>query len=80
MAIAKAIEDELKANERRGRPKTETGQAELIEPENVQNFAHLEGQKSRQIAAERAGFGNRETYRQAKTVVEHAVPELVEQV
>jgi hypothetical protein len=77
VAIGKAIEEELKATERRGRPKADTGQAELIEPENVENFPHLEGQKSRDIAAKQAGFGNETTYRQAKTVVEHAEPELV---
>jgi ParB family chromosome partitioning protein len=78
VAIAKAIEDELKAIERRGRPKAETGQGELIEPENVQDFAQLEGRKSREIAAEKAGFGNPETYRQARKVTEEAIPELVD--
>ncbi len=36
-------------------------------PELPQNFAQVEqGQKTRQIAAEKAGLGNPETYRQAK--------------
>lgn len=78
VAIAKAIEDELKGMERRGRPKAETGQGELIEPENVENFRQYEGQKSEQIAAKQAGFGNETTYRQARKVTEEAIPELVE--
>lgn len=78
VAIAKAIEDTLKATERRGRTKADTGQADLIEPENPQNFAELSGNESRQIAAEKAGFGNPETYRQARTVTDEAIPELVE--
>ena len=51
---------------------------DLIEPEIPQNFAELSGRESREIAAEKAGFGNPETYRQAKAVVEKAEPELVE--
>lgn len=78
VAIAKAIENELKAMERRGRPKTETGQGELIEPENVENSPQLEGRKSREIAAEKAGFGSEFTYRQARKVTEEAIPELVD--
>lgn len=45
--------------------------------EDVQDFAHA-GRKTREIVAEKAGFGNAETYRQAKTVVEKGVPELVD--
>lgn len=67
VAIARAIADEM--DERRGRP-TE---------EKVQKFAHFEeGQKTTDFAAKRAGFGNRETFRQAEAVVEQAEPELVE--
>ena len=36
------------------------------------------GQKTREIAAQKAGFGSEFTYRQAKTVVQNASPELVE--
>jgi ParB family chromosome partitioning protein len=43
-----------------------------------QNIAEVKGRESRDIAAERAGFGNRETYRQAKDVVENAASELVD--
>jgi ParB family chromosome partitioning protein len=45
-----------------------------------QNIAEVKGRESRDIAAERAGFGNRETYRQAKDVVENAASELVDAV
>ena len=43
-----------------------------------QNFAESKGKETRKEAAERAGFGNAETYRQAKTVVDDAEPELVD--
>lgn len=44
----------------------------------MENFPQLTGQKTRQVAAEKAGFGNETTYRQAKAVVEKAEPELVD--
>ena len=69
------------AGERRGRPKQgNEQQGELVEPELPQNFAEVAGKETRQVAAEKAGFGNAETYRQAKTVTEKAAPELVEAV
>ncbi len=77
VAIARAIEDELKAMERRGRPKAETGQGELIESEIPAYLPELRGRETRDIAAERAWFESTTTYRQAKTVVKEAVPELV---
>jgi hypothetical protein len=46
----------------------------------VENFPQLDGRKSREIAAEKAGFGNETTYRQARKVTEEAIPELVEAV
>lgn len=62
---------EVYLGERRGNPN-------LI----VQNFAQLEedlkGKKTRDVAAEKAGFGNHTSYEQAKQVVELATPELVE--
>ena len=68
VAIGRAIEERL--GERRGRPS-----------ENVQNSAQFDaGTKTRALAAERAGFGNHQTYRQAKAVVESGSPELVEAV
>lgn len=46
---------------------------------SVQIFAPPpKGQKTREIAAEAAGFDNQETYRQAKKVVAIGTPELVE--
>ncbi|OYW54115.1 MAG: hypothetical protein B7Y80_13665 [Hyphomicrobium sp. 32-62-53] len=58
---------EAEVGERRGRPAAE----------NVQNIAQLNGQKTRDVAAEKAGFGNRETYSQAKKVDASGAPELV---
>jgi len=58
-ANAKQIEALL--GERRGRPSEK----------NVEHSPHFElGTKTRDVAAEKAGFGNRMTYRQAKQVVE----------
>ncbi|MEO5363983.1 MAG: hypothetical protein H7838_10230 [Magnetococcus sp. DMHC-8] len=57
----------------RGGPRTEE---ESLIP---QNFAESKpGQETRDIAARKAGFGNPETYRQAKAVVAHGTPELLE--
>ena len=69
VAIGKALEAEL--GERRGRPN-------LALELNVQDFAHLEGQKTQAIAAQKSGFGNPETYRQAKHVVKQAPAPIVE--
>jgi len=65
VAIGLALEAEV--GERRGRPTIE----------NVQVLAQLEGQKTRDIAADKAGFGNPETYRLAKKVVDSAPSEIV---
>ena len=59
--IGKAVEAEIKTQgERRGRPQQENeNQRELVEEIIVQNFAQFEsGQKTREVAAEKAGFGN----------------------
>jgi len=73
VAIGRAIEAEI-GDRRRfnadGGPRVD----EAI-PEN---FPESVGKETRQIAAELAGFGNPETYRQAKTVVDNAEPELIE--
>ena len=53
------------------------GQRTDLEP--LQNIAEV-AQETRDAAAKRAGFGNRETARQAKKVVEDGVLELVEAV
>ena len=71
-ASPELVEAELKAQgERRGRPKTAGEDIRL-------NLDEYSGQRTDQIAAEKAGFGNKDTYRQAKTVVQNASPELVE--
>jgi hypothetical protein len=63
VAIAKAIERQI--GNRRG--------------QRVQNFAQVgPGQKTRDTAAEGAGFGNHETYRQAAKVVENGTPRLIQ--
>ena len=64
VAIAKAIESEL--GERRGRPSKE----------KCQNFDELKEKRTDDIAAQKAGFGNKETYRQAKKVVEEGTPRI----
>lgn len=51
---------------------------ELKAEEIDQNFGQLSGQRSYEVAAKQAGFGNPETYRQAKTVVTQGAPELIE--
>lgn len=65
VAIAKAIESEL--GERRGRPSKE----------KCKNFNELKEKRTDEIAAEKAGFGNHVTYRQAKKVVEEGTSELI---
>jgi hypothetical protein len=66
-AIGVEIEEQL--GERRGRPS-----------ENVEELPQLEpGKKTRVEAAEKAGFGNETTYRQAKAIVENGAPELIAQ-
>ena len=70
VAIARAIADEMSARK---------GHNQHTPEEQVQKFAQAtEGQKTSDFAAKRAGFGNRETFRQAEAVVEQAEPELVE--
>ena len=45
-----------------------------------QNFGEAKRNETAEVAAKKAGFGNPETYRQAKKVVEKGVPELVQKV
>lgn len=61
--IGKALEAQL--GERRGR-------------DNREYIPELKGRRTTELAAEKAGFGNRKTYDQAKQVVDHGAPELVE--
>ncbi|MCH4542948.1 ParB/RepB/Spo0J family partition protein [Ochrobactrum sp. A-1] len=70
VAIARAVEEAL--GDRRG--------VNQYTKEGPQNIAEAQGKETRQIAAEKAGFGNPETYRQAKSVVETGVPELVDKM
>jgi hypothetical protein len=68
VAIARAIEGQI--GNRRG---------QRTDRERVQFFAQVgPGQKTRDAAAERAGFGNHETYRQAARVVESGTPRLIQ--
>lgn len=66
VAIGRALEELI--GERRGRPSADI----------VENFPQFEGGvKTRDLAAQKAGFGNARTYQQAKSVVESGTPELV---
>lgn len=68
VAIGKALEAEL--GDRQGK---------RTDVELPQHIAEVEpGLETREIAAKKAGFGNRTTYEQAKRVVDQGVPELVE--
>lgn len=69
VAIGRAVEATI--GERRG------GDTSTGEQSNPQNIAAWKGAETRQIAATKAGFGNAETYRQAKAVVDNGAPELV---
>ena len=69
VAIAEAIRAEI--GSRQGQ---RTDRAEL--PQNIAEVGP--GQETRDLAARKAGFGNRETYRHAKTVVERGAPNVVE--
>jgi ParB family chromosome partitioning protein len=68
VAIAKAVERQV--GNRRG---------QRTDRRLVQFVAQVEpGRKTRDAAAERAGFGNHETYRQAAKVVENGTPRLIQ--
>jgi DNA modification methylase len=68
VAIAKAIERQI--GNRRGQrtDKQLVGKIPQVEP----------GKKTREIVAEKAGFGNDKTYRQATKVVENGAPRLIQ--
>lgn len=72
VAIAKAIEEAL--GNRQGQ------RTDKVTGELPQFFGEVKGKETAQIAAKAAGFGNVETYRQAKTVIKEAIPELVNAV
>ena len=67
VAIGRAIEAEI--GKRQGR------RTDLEPVENLPQVPH--GTKTRELAAEKAGFGNARTYQQAKKVTEDGAPELV---
>lgn len=69
IAIGKAMEEAL--GERRG------GDTSTGEQRNKENFPECKGKQTRDIAAEKAGFGNGKTYQQAKKVVDDGAAELV---
>jgi len=70
VAIGKTLEAQV--GDRQGR---------RTDRELPQNIAEVEaGIETRELAAKRAGFGNRTTYEQAKKVVEQAVDEIVAQM
>ena len=70
VSIGKAIETEM--GNRRGSNQHQT-KGELSE-----NFHEAPTGRTAEIAAKSAGFGNENTYRQAKAVVDNATPELVD--
>ncbi len=73
--IGRTIEAEI--GNRQGE-RTDLGDEAGDDRELPQNLAEvLPGKETRDIAAEKAGFGNRETYRQAAKVVDKGTPELV---
>jgi len=66
VAIAEAIKAEI--GERRGRPPEE----------KVDSGPQYSGEKTRDVVAEKAGFGSGKEYDRARKVVENAEPEVVE--
>lgn len=65
VAIARTIQAEM--GERRGRPS-----------KKAENFPEIKGKETRDVAAERGGFGNATTYRQATKVVDEGAPGLID--
>ncbi|MEO5339612.1 MAG: hypothetical protein H7837_03695 [Magnetococcus sp. MYC-9] len=71
VAIGRAVEEFL--GNRRGQ------RTDLAGSELPQNFGEVKpGKETAEVAAQKAGFNNPETYRQAKAVVANGTPELVE--
>ena len=68
VAIAKAIEKKI--GNRQGQRTDKTLR------ENIPEVAH--GRRTREIAAEKAGFGNDKTFRQAAKVVKNGTPQLIQ--
>lgn len=85
VAIGRAIEEQI--GNRSGRPTKEISQnigelnqsSETEQPSQI--FGEVKpGQKTYEYAAEKAGFGNPETYRQAKHVVDNAPQAIVDKM
>ncbi|HSA48447.1 MAG TPA: ParB N-terminal domain-containing protein [Candidatus Competibacteraceae bacterium] len=75
VAIGKAVEAELGKRQGQRTDLANEGQESLLELPS--NLKEVKGKETAQIAAEKAGFGSANTYRDAKAVTEHAAPELV---
>jgi hypothetical protein len=74
VAIARALKEMI--GERRGRPSAdETATTEIRQ--NFGEFTPAPGERTSEVIAETAGFGNDETLRQAERVLDQAVPEVV---
>jgi DNA modification methylase len=68
VAIAKAIERKVGNRQGQRTDKELVGKIPQVEP----------GKKTREVAAEKAGFGNDKTYRQAAKVVQNGTPKLIQ--
>lgn len=75
--IGKAVETELGKRQGQRTDLANEGQDSLL-GELGKNFNEVPKGRTAEIAADKSGFGNEITYRQAKTVVEKATPELVQ--
>lgn len=67
VAIAKAIERQIGKRQGQRTDRQPVGKIPQVQP----------GKKTRETAAERAGFGNDKTYRQAAKVVQNGTPKLI---
>jgi ParB-like chromosome segregation protein Spo0J len=77
VAIAEAIKAEIGNRQGQRTDMDAEKQTEMPDGELRKNFSEA-GKRTEDIAAKKAGFGNRVTYRQAKTVVEKAEHALVQ--
>jgi len=75
--IRKAVEEELGKRQGQRTDLASDGQESLLGELSV-NLPEVPKGKTTELAAEKAGFGSDKTYRDAKTVVEKAAPELVQ--
>lgn len=75
IAIAETLEEAI--GERRGK-NSQNVEKQCVE--NVENSPHFpqKGEKTREYIAKKAGFGSDATLRQAKTVLNNAIPEVID--